>query len=61
MADIDAWLEMINDYLNPWKVEITEANLNMLGADENGALYSTTGVIAGGMDSFTDYSQYLNG
>ncbi|MCL1828927.1 MAG: LCP family protein [Oscillospiraceae bacterium] len=57
-ADLEEWLKMINEYINPWKVEITEANLNML-TRQNGSFYSTTGVIAGGEDSFVDYAAYI--
>ncbi len=56
---IDEWLEMLNESFNPWNVEITEDNLNILTRDEDGNLYATTGVIAGGIDSFYDHNAYL--
>ena len=46
-ADIDAWLEMLNEYINPWKEEITRENLNMMIYDRVAEkYYSTTGVFA---------------
>ena len=46
-ADVDAWLEMLNEYLNPWKDEITKENLNMITYDKlSGEFYSTSGTFA---------------
>ena len=54
----DEWLQMVNDYLNPWSEEVTEENVNIL-TRKNGALYATTGVIAGGEASFLTMEEYL--
>lgn len=52
-VDIPSWLEMVNDYLNPYAQDVTEANVDILVSDYSGySMYSTTGVIAGGIDSF---------
>lgn len=52
-VDISAWLEMVNEYLNPYSQEVTEANVDILTASYSGSsLYSTTGTVAGGSDSF---------
>lgn len=56
---IDEWLEMLNEHFNPWNVEITAENLDILTRDSNGNLYATTGSIAGGYDSFYDHNAYL--
>ena len=49
----DEWLEMLNTYFNPYYEEITSENLNLLFFnDSNGALYSNTGVVAGGEYSY---------
>ena len=47
----DAWLQMINDSINPYKEDVQLYNLSLLVAGESFA-YSTNGVIAGGPDSF---------
>ena len=45
---VDEWLEMINEYLNPFDQDITLSNLNILTRDPNtGRIYSTSGVYAG--------------
>ena len=54
-CDIDAWLRMVNDYLNPWETEVTTANVNIV-TYENGNFYSTTGELKGGVSSFLNYS-----
>ena len=51
--DIDEWLKMVNDCLNPYDQDVTEANVNILTHSSSG-FYSTTGYIAGGPDSFYD-------
>ncbi|MDD6188045.1 MAG: LCP family protein [Clostridiales bacterium] len=51
---LDLWTAMINSSLNPYIAPIKAENLNVLTRDENGKLYATTGVIAGGLDSFYD-------
>ncbi len=57
-VDVDAWLDMVNEYLNPWPQDVTEANVNIL-TRKDGALYATTGVIAGGRNSFLNMKDYL--
>ncbi|MDO4567168.1 MAG: LCP family protein, partial [Oscillospiraceae bacterium] len=48
---IDQWVEMINEYLNPFTIELTRDNLDMISFD--GANWDTTqGYIAGGDYSF---------
>ena len=54
-CDIDAWLEMVNDYLNPWETEVTTKNVDIV-TYENGNFYSTTGELNGGVSSFLNYS-----
>ena len=45
---IDEWLEMVNEYLNPFTVEITRDNINMISYDmETGTWDMTQGYIAG--------------
>ena len=45
---VDEWLEMINEYLNPFDEDIQLSNLNILTRDPNtGRIYSTSGVYAG--------------
>ena len=45
---IDEWLEMVNGYLNPFTVEITRDNINMISYDmETGTWDMTQGYIAG--------------
>ncbi|MCD7852936.1 MAG: LCP family protein [Oscillospiraceae bacterium] len=49
--DIDAWLEMVNDSINPYEEDVTSAHVNIL--TWNGStVSSTTGTVAGGVDSF---------
>ena len=52
--NIDEWLQMVNDYLNPYDKDVTEANVNILVHSYTSGFYSTTGYIAGGADSFYD-------
>lgn len=59
---VDDWIEMINAYLNPYNVDITVDNVNLLSRpnikDPNrsnwGEVYATSGVISGGYESFYD-------
>lgn len=45
---IDEWIEVINEYLNPFTVEITRDNINMISYDmETGTWDMTQGYIAG--------------
>jgi len=48
---VDEWIELVNDYLNPFYQEVTTANVNILTTD-GWNLSSTTGVIPS-WDSFT--------
>lgn len=49
----DAWLELVNSALNPYTEPVTSANVNLLMSDFSGTtVWSNTGVIAGGADSF---------
>ena len=52
--NIQEWLQMVNDYLNPYDKDVTEANVNILVHSYTSGFYSTTGYIAGGADSFYD-------
>ena len=57
---VDEWITMINEKLNPYDQPVTESNVNILTHSTTSGFYSTTGTIAGGADSFTDYT-YLRG
>lgn len=47
------WLDMVNEALNPYTEPVTAANVNLLMSDYLGTnVWSTTGVVAGGPDSF---------
>ena len=50
------WLDLLNENFNPYYETITEKNLNVL-TFSGGSFYATTGVLAGGYDSFYDYTQ----
>ena len=51
--DLNNWLDMVNERLNPYVEPVTTANVNILMSDYSGAnMSSTTGAIAGGPDSF---------
>lgn len=52
--NIEEWLQMVNDCLNPYDKDVTEANVNILTHSYTSGFYSTTGYIAGGADSFYD-------
>ena len=54
-CDIDAWLKMVNECLNPWEAQVTTENVNIV-TYKNGNFYSTTGELAGGVSSFLNYS-----
>jgi len=46
-TDVEAWVEMLNEHLNPWKQEITTDNLNILTYDTvTGTFHSTSGNFA---------------
>ena len=57
---VDEWITMINEKLNPYDQPVTTSNVNILTHSTTSGFYSTTGTIAGGADSFTDYT-YLRG
>lgn len=44
---VDEWLDIINDYLNPFNDPIMVNDLNLLTRDENGKLYATSGIREG--------------
>lgn len=50
-CDIDAWLDMVNEYLNPWEETVTCVNVDIV-TNMGGNFYSTTGELAGGVSSF---------
>ena len=53
---IDEWLEMVNEYFNPFTVEITRENVDMIATFDNGATFDTTqGYVAGGETHFYGY------
>ena len=56
---VDEWLEMLNEYLNPYDQPITLEDVDLISRDENGELYATSGEIRGGMDSFLTMEEYL--
>lgn len=52
-VDQDAWLDMVNDCLNPYVEPVTAANVNLLMSNGDGSnVWSTVGAVAGGPDSF---------
>ena len=57
---VDEWITMISEKLNPYDQPVTTSNVNILTHSTTSGFYSTTGTIAGGADSFTDYT-YLRG
>ena len=53
---IDDWLVMVNEYFNPYTVEITRDNVDMIATFDNGATFDTTqGYVAGGETHFYGY------
>ena len=54
-CQLGPWIQMLNEKLNPYYQPITEENLDIL-TYLNGNFYSTSGVLAGGYDSFYDYT-----
>ncbi len=53
VVDQNAWLELINSALNPYKDPVTTANVNLLISNSSGSsIWSTVGAVAGGDDSF---------
>ena len=49
------WLDLLNEKLNPFYEPIEESDLDILTII-NDSFYSTTGILAGGYDSFYDYT-----
>lgn len=45
VVDFEAWLEMVNEYVNPFEEDLTIANFDMVTRDGNGVLYATSGVL----------------
>lgn len=51
--DPEGWLDVINEYLNPYSEDVKMQNLSILTANYDGTYISATnGVIAGGWESF---------
>ncbi len=52
-VDLNKWLEMVNDKLNPYVDPVTTANVSILTSNSSGtSMQSTTGTVAGGPGSF---------
>lgn len=50
---INDWIDVINDYLNPYSQPVTKSNVSIITANETGTwIDSTTGYIAGSWESF---------
>ncbi len=41
----EEWLEMVNEYLNPFDQDLTAENFDMVTRDSDGDLYATSGVL----------------
>ncbi len=54
-TDIDAWLDMVNEYINPWDTDVTVNNVDIITV-KDGNFYSTTGELNGGISSFLSYN-----
>lgn len=54
-TDIDAWLKMVNESLNPWTTEVTAQNVDII-TYKDGNFYSTTGEVNNGIESFLSYN-----
>ncbi len=51
--DVNQWLSLVNEKLNPFTEEITLSNVNMLTSNYDGTkMTATSGEISGGIDSF---------
>jgi LCP family protein required for cell wall assembly len=55
---VDEWIEIVNNYINPFDKEITLEDVNLITRDEKGNVYATAGDIAGGYSSFLSASEY---
>lgn len=53
--DLDGWLEIVNDGLNPWDTDVTASNLDLIRCPD-GTVVSTTGETVP-LDTFLDFSQ----
>ncbi|MBR1496023.1 MAG: LCP family protein [Oscillospiraceae bacterium] len=53
---VDEWLEMINNSINPYVANVTTGNVNILTFGGPMGIYSTTGAIDGGWESFACYT-----
>jgi len=52
-VDLEGWLTLVNESLNPYTDAVTAANVDILTSNYSGTrLYATTGAVAGGADSF---------
>ena len=52
-VDLNKWLEMVNDRLNPYVDPVTTANVSILTSNSSGtSMQSPTGTVAGGPGSF---------
>jgi len=55
--NVDPWLQLVNEKLNPFDRDITLSDVDILVANYDGSyIYATSGIIAGGPDSFVDLS-----
>ena len=57
-VNIEEWLGIVNEYLNPYLQIITADNLNILQCSADGGAVSTTGEVLP-VTSFYDFSQYV--
>lgn len=55
MTDLDSWIPMINEKLNPYAAEINASNLDVISFDGKNFI-STTGSMKGGVTSFAGYN-----
>lgn len=55
-VDIEAWLTMVNEKINPWLTEVTPNNVNIV-TFKGGNFYSTIGELYGGVSSFNVYAE----
>lgn len=57
-VELDAWLDILDAYLNPFYQAITADNLNILQSTADGGAVSTTGEVVP-VTSFLDFNQYM--
>ncbi len=53
-ADIDAWLDMVNEYLNPYEQDVTLDNINMI-TYKDGNFYYTSEPMRGSIQGMLGY------